>query len=329
MRHLKFSKSSLIRALVLGAVIVTGTVSAADPGATAAGTALYSTNTVITFTNSAGGSFQAAGEASTQTVLSIYGFENFSPLQISYTNDMIAAGAVLYFTNVFTNYANTNSVFNFSSASVFSGTFGSPWTVELLDASLTPAASASVAKDSEYKLITRVTIDAAAQNNALGQISITNAILTPEEISRQASYSSTNGFAYGGVQMWNDLITIRVGGPVIAAVKTVSITNQAGGAGIGANDLVPGAVITYSITYTNTGNAAAYNVSFTEALSTVLAGFQTGSVSGADVYDYSIAGTWGQTPAAGYDQTIDGIRFTVNSIAAGTGGTVTYKIVLR
>lgn len=321
-----FKKYLALKGL-LTILLSTISLSAATPGATGVGTRIYSTNTEILFTNSAGASFSAKGGSSASLVAAIYGFANFSPLQIATTNLDVYAGAVLYFTNIFTNYANSNSTYHFSSGANYKGATGSPWSLAFLDESLSPVSIASVAPDAPFKLVTRITVAADAENGAFAAFHITNKIISPES-DRAVSYSSPLGFSYGGQSIWSDIISVEIGGPVISATKSIFVTNSAGG-NIGVNDLVPGSEITYTINYTNSGSKPAYAASFTEKLATPYVIYNgVTRPTGINSADYLAAGNWGAIPV-GHDSSIDGIKMVVNLIPAGAGGTLTYKVTVR
>lgn len=135
----------------------------------------------------------------------------------------------------------------------------------------------------------------------------------------QLTISATSVFAPAVTDDNTDTVTI-VGGPVINLVKTATVA-------LGADNRVgAGDVVTYTIAYSNTGNAPAVDVVITDLLPanvTYVAGSAVRSGQAAALTDDGIDGD-------GYDFDTVGRDLTLNlaSVAQNTNGTLTFQVTI-
>ena len=162
-----------------------------------------------------------------------------------------------------------------------------------------------------------VTLPAGASTNLIvvgtAPVSATNGQ------AAQLSLSASSVFTPAVVADNTDTVTI-VGGPVINLVKTASVA-------LGADNRVgSGDVITYTIAYSNTGNAPAIDVVITDLLPanvTYVAGSAVRSGQATALTDDGLDGDGYDFDTVGRDLTL-----TLASVAQNTNGTLTFQVTI-
>lgn len=163
-----------------------------------------------------------------------------------------------------------------------------------------------IAQGAQATFTVRVTAAADAQDAAT--MAFTLRVQMDSQFNTPVgSYSGYNAVNYGGPELFNRTVgsqgaatvTTTVIGAVLTLAKAAVVTAPAGYTGAGT-DPVPGARITYTLTYGNTGTGDAYNVIITDLLpanttledgSINLTGFVTGiqtEEDDADECDYNV-----------------------------------------
>lgn len=324
--------------LIVAALTLFG-ASALFAKGTLAGTDIISTNTTITYSNSGGTVFFSTNSTNSLTnlVLAVFGMSNYSVHYSTNTNSMLA-GETNFFEFVYTNNGNTNSLFNFTGGDFYTGASASPWLIEFWDAGEAAALTdnpTNIAPDTEFRFKVKIGVPGAEADGAVLTYNLTNTITDAAAATRTFSYESANLTNwFGGTNIVTNTLVIQIGGPKIIAAKTVvSITDPLGG-----NELIPGAVIKYRISYTNEGFDAASQVIFTEDIPDAYVAYLSSSATGAPVpdtlaFDDGSDGwtTPGDTPTTGalVNYSVGLIRFTVNTIPANGSGYIEYEVVVK
>lgn len=130
--------------------------------------------------------------------------------------------------------------------------------------------------------------------------------------------TATSGFAPGTTAAVTDTTTIS-SNAVINASKTMSASSGASGSG----------PYTVTLSYNNTGNVAATAVTLTDALPvgmTYVAGTGRWSVTSATVLTDATADVQGPGPTIDYRLTGNTVTGTINTVAAGQAGTLTFQV---
>ena len=170
-----------------------------------------------------------------------------------------------------TNEGNADDQYAFSRWCDFSGAGTGTWSVEVwktgapdtLLGVLTPASpvlatTETVVDDSDYTMYDKITAPADGDPAAYIRIYST------EETSSTPTgeYTGANGLTYGGISFSDGYVTYDISKPqiVLSRTSTVDAPKAEVGYNGGIHDSPPGAMITYRITYDNTGNSSAQNV---------------------------------------------------------------------
>ncbi|MFA4906282.1 MAG: hypothetical protein WC645_07240 [Candidatus Margulisiibacteriota bacterium] len=201
------------------------------------------------------------------TVLPVYGF---------------SAGALadrnLYKGQTVTNYAgitnegNASDNYTLTFAGNFTAAGAGTWTINIRRASdnsllgvltagsTTTSEVRSVAEDGEFQYYHQITSPSGGDAGA--NIVITTTATTGSTPVGQ--YTGANGLTYGGVGTFTDTATYTIATPLLTLTRTATTdapkaNNPVGYSG-GIHDIVPGAIITYTLTYSNTGNSSGESV---------------------------------------------------------------------
>jgi uncharacterized repeat protein (TIGR01451 family) len=227
-----------------------------NPDDTATGTAITADKTLCTldYTDINGNSKPQVTPATdiTVTVISEYGISGIgAPLDQS-----TAPNAAVYYTYVVTNEGNASDTINLSQSTSYGGG-GSSWTVKIVQqGSDTEITTINLAEDAEAAFRIKVTPAADATYGQSATVTTTaETASTPV-----GQYTGANGQNYGGAALENDATITTITGPALSLTRTSTVdspTGHAAHSGATAHDPVPGAVITYTYTYSNTGNASA------------------------------------------------------------------------
>ncbi|MEK6796004.1 MAG: hypothetical protein AABZ39_14580 [Spirochaetota bacterium] len=331
-------------AVLIALFMVLGTATVFAKG-TAGGTAILSTNTFVQFQNSVGVSFTTNGSNTvTNIVLEVFGATNAT---VQWQSNNWNSGSTNTFDFVFTNMANTNAQFRFTFGTNWAN-FGasSPWLITLSNHTaggvLATGATVNVAPDAELTARIYVGIPGNAPDGAYFNMMLTNELGTQAAVypaPRTYLYPASNGFFYGGTNWMTNFLAVRVGGPKVFLEKTF-VVDSSTLTGVPAGNVVPGAWITYTLTYTNTGSAAAANVIVRDFLPTAYVAYFTNTATTAGVtlalYDATSAditannGTVFPALAGSHVNTnVQRIDFTIANVNAGAGGSVTYRVVVK
>jgi uncharacterized repeat protein (TIGR01451 family) len=156
-----------------------------------------------------------------------------------------------------------------------------------------------------------------------------------------AAYPSVNNRAWvsggGQVETTNDSSTL-VNTPIGAATPHLTLLKSVtdNGNNVGGGSVLPGRVLTYTITFLNGGTGAATNVVITDNVPAQLR-FKVGSATSSlpagvtATIEYFSSGSWTYTPVSGgcgaptgYDNCVTQLRWNLQQpLAAGASGTVT------
>lgn len=271
---------------VVSMMLVAGYSISTSAAGTTSGTALTATATV-----SASGGVTTVTAATSTTVTSVYGLATSTFDEASAADKSVSAGSFATYTVSIQNNGNISDTIGINlGAQIFDGGSGTTtdWGVAVddavvyavgLDWNVSGNATASQAGDATasvsavgpgayatYTVRVRTAADATDGASMAVQLSFVTAS-TPV-----GSYNGYNGNPYGGDATvlrtvgggvaGVSYITTTVNAAVLTVAKSASVTAPAVyiGNGGGATDPVPGAKITYTITYGNTGGGAASSV---------------------------------------------------------------------
>jgi len=344
----------------------------ADVRDTRAGTAIYSTNTTLIFSNWANVLYTNYGTNDlSEIVKAIYGFTNIgSNFMGSIFTNYPSQEQFYYFG--WTNEGNTNVDFNFTFAKEIISNYdgiepvGGDWTVAVTKkddmsnnffTSAFPAIAVSnVAEDSGIDFYIRILSPTTAVNATGYRIRLTNYFNDPES---NGIYRGTNDWYYGGTNYFTSTFDYVIKAPDMKVYKTMEITNITGvtGTTINATSIIPGSVITYTIHYTNKGDAEAAGLFFTEYLPNLQSAggvryvdYISGSLSfSGDPVLTPVGNVWYNTNVGGggtfvshgsYDPTANSgavntnvdafqFRFSGTGLAEKKGGKIIYKVQVR
>lgn len=346
---------------------------------TAAGTVLLSTNTKMSFSNWANVQYTRYGTNNwSQVLAAIYGFTNSygSNYKGTYTNfpsqEFFAKYSLLNEGNIATVY---NLSFRVESITNYDGKLPhdpsvSPWILDttttnqaspvsilgspLATPGVTETRTTNIGEDGAFHFAIRIKSPSNAINGTGYRIFVTNKIST-----NHGPYKGSNNYVYGGSRIMTNVFEYKVKAPDLRVWKTVSVTNPAYAANKhSATALVPGSRVTYTIHYTNRGDASALGLNFEEYLPNLVAtagtryvDYVVGSMTGTGVtsvgqgYVFStsvlISENKGSTfPAAlstktansgVVNTTVDALKigFGATGLEAKKGGTVQYSVIVR
>lgn len=328
--------------IALFMVLSTATVFAKG---TTGGTAILSTNTFVQYENAAAVSFTTNGSNTvTNIVLEVFGATNAT---VQWQSNNWNSASTNTYDFVFTNMANTNAQFRFTFGTNWLNLGGSsPWLITLSNHTsggvINTTDTVNVVPDAQFTARLYVGIPGNAPDGAYFNIMLTNELgsQTPTyPAPRTFFYNASNGFFYGGTNWMTNFLAVRVGGPKVILEKTFAVDSSSL-VGVPAGNVVPGAWITYTLTYTNTGSAVASNVIVRDYLPTAHVAYFTNTATTTGVtlglYDASAANITADNntvfPAlAGshVNTNVYRVDFTIQSVAAGAGGSVSYRVVVK
>lgn len=345
--------------LLLGLLLLTSLLffGWSDYRDTPAGTMLISTNTTMVYSNIANWVYtNHATNSFTNMVQAIYGFTNAGFTYVGSTTSNFP-GQNAYYKYVFTNEGNTNYDFSFTFATNWISNYDAllpvvgDWTIDfttLADSNSTMMAfndswSTNMSEDAGIGFHLRIIPPVDAVNGTGIDFAVTNSITDP---LNNGIYGSTNAYTYGGTNLFNDEISFRITAPDVKLWKAISVTNPGYPGNNKPDDaVVPGSIITYTINYTNKGDADALGIYFSEFVPNDgvnnYVGFFVDSFSGTGTApsDTNYTDNYGttfsiSTPTASEgvtDPNIDGFKLEFGSggLTAHSGGTVSYKVVVK
>lgn len=200
-----------------------------------------------------------------QTVGSEYGLSGPG----SPADNTVTPGDVVYHYYAVTNEGNANDTYTLRHIySQYAGASG--WVVEAwesgsrivtLEAGTSTSEARSVAEDADktfyYKVIVPSSVSQAPNGSYVTVVTTVETSSTPK-----GQYTGGNALTYGGASSVTDPVTDTVAAPILTLTRTSTVDSPTAAAGYTGtiHDAVPGAVITFTLTYSNTGNASAESV---------------------------------------------------------------------
>jgi len=280
------------------------------------------------------------GTNSSEVVVSEYGFSGPGHLDKVY----VKPGETVYHYYRITNEANASDNPNlYHTFNYYGG--ASNWNVELyydtgfvatLDAGVTISQNPGISDNADKPLYYKVQVAASATYAPAGSgITFITSYETPSTPVGQ--YTGGNYFTYGGNAASSEGVTEEVEAPSITLTRTSTVDAPLTFTG-GIHDNVPGSVITYMITYSNTGNANAENCILIDKIPTYanLAHFNTTgtttnvaiTMAAGNATGWAISYSILDTPNTSYGNAADWSGANGGSIGtlpnAYPGGTTTY-----
>jgi uncharacterized repeat protein (TIGR01451 family) len=215
-------------------------------------------------------------------------------------------GSIVYYPHTLTNTGNGTDTFGLTSANT--GAFSMTGVVFYLDnGSGTPTGPAitstgALAAGATFKFIVAGTLPASATATQTNTITVTAA----------------SGFTPAQTAVNTDVTTVTTNA-VVTLTKAVSLSSG-----------IAGTSMTYTLSYTNTGNSAATAVAITDILPaglTYTTGSTRWSVTGATALSDSGGpnGTAPNTVTSSYTSGTRTLLVTLNQVAAGQSGTITFS----
>jgi uncharacterized repeat protein (TIGR01451 family) len=181
---------------------------------------------------------------------------------------------------VVTNEGNSNLTLNVKKTTIVTNPPGlTGWTVKFIDGTAKDAISKALNEDTDLSfkfVITPSTVETESPDGSTGTVTIT---ITNEQGYPLAGYTSegffytgVNGKKYGGLVTSEERGEAEIEAPVMTLWRTQTINAPITYTG-GIHDAVPGSVITYTISYENTGAAAARDVIIIDKVPTDTQGY--------------------------------------------------------
>jgi len=210
-----------------------------------------------------------------QTVQSEYGL--FGPGTLSDLS--VTPGDTVYHYYNATNEGNADDSYTFSH--YFTQEAGAAgWVVEVweggvftytMEAGTATSEIRTVNEDTDkpfnYKMIVSSEVTGAPNGSYITIISTIETASTPVVNSSPYKYTGGNYLTYGGRASNLDAVMDQVAAPVLSLIRTSTVDATSSYTG-GAHDAVPGAVITFTMTYGNTGGASAESVILVDKIPT-------------------------------------------------------------
>ena len=291
---------------------------------TASGTTISSLGTAVTVSYDVGGSPRTANSADdADVVVSDHGgitLNSVTWLSSPAVNSILAGTGSSYTFSV-ANSGNLTEVVGVSIVNPTGG-FTGLWVNSLADASL------NISREGLLGSSLFVTADATANDGDTGSLTVR---FNSSAASVYGEYDGTNGYTYGEgtTEDIDEVLLFSVSAPDVAITKSVTITAPADYIALGgaATDPVPGAVLTYTIAYENSGSAAAAGVVITDLIP---ASTEFSAAAGGASIDYDYGAGWsGVVPAAPVDPTVQAVRWNMGVIGASASGSVTFTVVIK
>jgi len=337
MKSFNFLKKGMLIGILALAMSSLGLFAKGTP----AGTWIISTNTWATYSNTgltAGWSTNNTNTGLSNLVLAVHGFSNYTAQYATNTNSVLA-GSTYYYPIWVSNHGNFSNNLLVSAGSNYNGVaHGADWLLSYVDtnSNALTANPTNIAADEAFRYMVKVVVDPAAQDGSLLRVVVTNQMLAGA-IFGYASPSNGQVF-YGGTNFETNTINLLVGGPKLILNKVYTVLDPAGG-----SQVIPGAIITFTIAYTNIGSGIASNVVINDYLDNAYLHYlvnSTNTITGATVaYDHNNGGTFGiadataNTATAGWgsvNTNLTGLRYSIPSVAGSSaGGVIVYKAVVR
>ena len=202
------------------------------------------------------------------TVLPIYGLSGPGTPADQYTEPSVG----VYYQYLIYNEGNDSDVIklNLGTAS-YNGSYGDAWTFEIIrdddqngiaDDTDTVTDEVLLSEDGNAYFFVKVTPSANAGDGSSGTVQVT----ASSESTPAGEYIGANANIYGGPQYVTDESTTYLNAPVMTFTKTATVDAPGTYISGGDHDAVPGAVITYTNTYSNEGNADASSLLIKEEI---------------------------------------------------------------
>ncbi len=291
---------------------------------TASGTVITSLGSSVTVSYDVGGATRTANSADDANITVVgHGGVKLSAVawvESPAVNSILAGTGSSYAFSV----ANSGNLTEIVAASIVNplGGFAGTWLSSLTDASL------SISREGVLASSLAVTADVGANDGDTGELTVR---LASSATSVYGEYASTNGYIYaaGTTENINAVLSFSVSAPEVSITKSVTVSAPADYIALGgaATDPVPGAVLTYTIDYENTGSADAAGVVITDI---VPASTEFATATGGTSINYDYGAGWdASAPAVPVDSTVQAVRWNMGVIAASTSGSVTFTVVIK
>ncbi len=220
----------------------------------------------LTYSNVNGALYTNTDNVS-QTVLGVYGIN--ATITAPETNTTSPGGSVTFHGHV-TNLGNAGQIIYFTNFYSNYSAGASGWSNNFQNAGMNNASSITLAPYEGADFYLKVTAPlTAGLNHALTNFfgaKITN----QGTLTTISNYTGLNSQSYGGWWRTQGKIALAIVGniPIIIGNKTSFVSNSATYLALGGNngELVPGSEITYAISFTNSGAAAAYNLALSDPI---------------------------------------------------------------
>ena len=197
------------------------------------------------------------GDTIEATVLAIYGLSGPGTPVDQFTEPSVA----VYYTYQIFNEGNESDTYSLSTSSAtYNGSYGDAWTFNIIrdddqdgvaNDSDTITDEVTISEDGSAYFFVKVTPSSNAGDGSWGEVTVTSTTsATPN-----GQYTGANANIYGGPAYVDDTSRTNIDAPSLVMSTSTLVDAPNTYTGGGANEAVPGAVITYTITYTNEGNA--------------------------------------------------------------------------
>lgn len=331
---------------------------------TPAGTVI--TNTAKAYYSNSGGSAYSNVDdgTNTGTVDTIYGISNFAPTSLTdygSAGSWIGSSGSLYFDII--NMGNASHIITVTNLlDGLGGVFGTStlWTTEYYidngngsaewgapDTKITNVGTFGLAEDATNRIWVRIKAAPDADDGSFCTNRIAGKFGISNTFTFHSTYTGFNGIVYGGTNFLSKDLLVIVQGPIISMAKSSHITNTAEYIALkasGGNDLVPGALVTYAIRWTNSGSGTASGLQIKDSIN----GNVTYVSNSMKIDNSRLTATWGNYSGAaatlsdasgaedegdnGAGGEYDGSQILVtyiSNIEGGDSGTVYFQVTVK
>lgn len=288
---------------------------------TTSGNTILGTEVQLTYQTGAGTPQTVTNSASGTSVNAIYGYD---PAWAAPPTAGIEPGESATYSYQFKNVGNESDQFTVTFSATYVLSDATSWNITVNTTTFT------LSQD-QVSVPFDLVITASGRVTPSAYVAVSLNIECASSLNVQP-YTGDNGYTYGGYGDAAQVVTTTVMMAVMTMTKTVTVNAPAGYVtnGGGSHDPVPGALLTYSIDWQNTGSQFARNIQFVDIVPTLSATL-TGNITLTPVpivpttKSYLVNGTWTQTASKNATQ----LKIEYATIPAATTGNISYSLIIK
>lgn len=280
------------------------------------GATINGTEVQLTYKTGASQDRTATNNATVVTVNAIYGYD---PAWVAIPTAGIEPSESATFHYQFNNVGNDwDEQFIVTYSVVYSGSSAPSWNIAISSSNI------FLARDGYAEFDLFVTASSTCTPGAYVVVSVNIECVSS---LNALPYTGDNGYTYGGYGDAAQVVTTTIMIAVVNLTKTVTINAPVGYAG-NPHDPVPGAKLTYDVSWSNTGSQFARNMQIIDFIPTPSASLTSNmSISGvaATTVNYLVNNIW--TTVASTNATQLKVEYAI--APAGTTGNIRYDLIIK